>query len=842
MYGISMRSKSAKFVALSLFALFAGLLAHAGGGAAVSGTVSDKAGEAIAGATVELTAEGGTAQPAVSDAQGRFALQALKPGTYELIVSAAHFQHFQKSVVITAGGSVLSIQLEPEVVQTVTVTAEITGGDVESPDAAMKVLATEDLLDANPGRPGAPISIPGYPIETASSGIKAPQYMAPGVMGDHGEPIAMFLEVGSYLVPINLSANAHGNGYTDSNIYIADAIESVQLDGGAFNVREGNHALNLAATYGLRTHLDPFVTLTGDYRDATVTAGMSPSAHSWVAMEGSYGNGFLERLEHRKQFKLNGGASWHPGDHTITLAGIAYYGVGNVAGLRPMYGFNATDASHGWSFSDDTIDPRQKDQTHTVLAALNDVWKRGAHQELQFSGFFRTYSLALFSDFGLGLIRQSEWRTVGGSSAAYVNHIANNFTLLAGVDYEREAPRRDDLNHYNYLNSVEPYNYGPFTKIIGSDVTVAPVTPYIAIEGDLGGHLRYYLGWRQDEILMDQQDLIPSTPLIPQYSFREWVGVGNPKATVTYLPRSVRWAPTISASFGKSYYTEDPRNFVNSFSPATVVQRARTYQMVADKMIHRTELRLTLSHEAQNAELGKIDSDQGLLFPLGPGYVRYVAATLNQLLANGSLQVTYEQADARLTNTNYPNPPLPGNPYSLIPEAPRLIGDIVGTYRKLPFGLQTKSEFEYVGRKVVGTGCDQNQYDSYLNHGYPGQGTGPWTTGNGYPTEYNPNNPALMTYAGCYGVPNKEFRLALTRPFLEGRLNVGLNMMIASGFTGQTTENFGWGGPMNAPGYGPNPYANNLVTYANPLNEVVGVRIPDYASISLTYHFRGAER
>jgi hypothetical protein len=42
---------------------------------------------------------------------------------------------------------------------------------------------------------------------------------------------------------------------------------------------------------------------------------------------------------------------------------------------------------------------------------------------------------------------------------------------------------------------------------------------------------------------------------------------------------------------------------------------------------------------------------------------------------------------------------------------------------------------------------------------------------------------------------------------------------------------------MNAPGYGPNPYANNLVTYANPLNEVVGVRIPSSASVNLTYHF-----
>jgi hypothetical protein len=64
-----------------------------------------------------------------------------------------------------------------------------------------------------------PISIPRYPIETASSGIKAR---------------SIWRRVGSYLVPNNLSANAHGNGYTNPNIYIATVIESVEVDGGAF--------------------------------------------------------------------------------------------------------------------------------------------------------------------------------------------------------------------------------------------------------------------------------------------------------------------------------------------------------------------------------------------------------------------------------------------------------------------------------------------------------------------------------------------------------------------------------------------------------------------------------
>ena len=72
-------------------------------------------------------------------------------------------------------------------------------------------------------------------------------------------------------------------------------------------------------------------------------------------------------------------------------------------------------------------------------------------------------------------------------------------------------------------------------------------------------------------------------------------------------------------------------------------------------------------------------------------------------------------------------------PAQVAPEAPRLIGDFSWVTQKLPFHLQAKGEFTYVGRKVLGTGC-------------------------------NPNDPSLTAY--CLGVPNREFRVALARPFL----------------------------------------------------------------------------
>jgi hypothetical protein len=176
----------------------------------IEGLITDPQGNALPQASVSLVVGGRVLGQATTGADGRFQLPPVAPGQFEVKVEACGFRAVSRSVTVRPGvASEVRIGMEQlsALKETLTVTADVTEGDVLQPDAAMKVFASEDLLDANPGRPGAPISIPGYPIETASSGIKAPQYFAPGVASDHGEPIAMFIQVGSYLVPNNLSAN-----------------------------------------------------------------------------------------------------------------------------------------------------------------------------------------------------------------------------------------------------------------------------------------------------------------------------------------------------------------------------------------------------------------------------------------------------------------------------------------------------------------------------------------------------------------------------------------------------------------------------------------------------------
>jgi hypothetical protein len=686
----------------------------------ISGEVTDPQSNPVANARVTFSdPRTGDIRETSTDTDGHFALRATY-GAYTVKVTAAGFQDVIRTLDISSTGqAVVNIQLGgiAQKRESVTVVADVKESSILFPDPAQRVYIRQETLDANPGRPGAPISIPGIPIETASGGIKAPQYFAPGVAGDHGESIAQYIQVGSYLLSNNLSANAHGNGYADPNIMIPATLEGVQTDGGAFNVREGNHAEDLSAIYVPRPRFEPFVTVTGDYQDADIVAGWSPEGldvKSWIAVEAAYGNGFLDRLEHRQQYKVNGYRVWDIGAHELTLFGTGYYGSSYIPGLVPL----------GVSDLHDTIDSRQRDQTHTGALAVNDDWHLAPAQTLQLAGFFRTYNLALYSNFGDGLIRQSEFRTVEGGTASYNGRMTDSLSLLAGVDYQRDAPRRLNLDHYE---STDPTYYGPFRKVTSNNVTIADTAPYVVLNGSLTRYLRYYLGWRRDEIQFDNVDL-----LNPNKSYNDFVGFNSPKATLSFLPGEHSIVPWAAFSFGEAFFTNDPRTGTGN-ERGTPISRSHSYQFVLGKTLAGTDFRVTLGHTTTEASLAKIDADTGLEEDEGLGRNKYITVMARRYFPFGLLQASVSKADARDLDSGLPTA-----------EAPRTIVDVLGVVSKLPFRLQARAEYEDVGRKPLGDGFSS--------------------------------------------VPVTEFRGAVLRSFLNERMDVGVNFMIASGYTGQTTE------------------------------------------------------
>jgi hypothetical protein len=107
----------------------------------------------------------------------------------------------------------------------------------------------------------------------------------------------------------------------------------------------------------------------------------------------------------------------------------------------------------------------------------------------------------------------------------------------------------------------------------------------------------------------------------------------------------------------------------------------------------------------------------------------------------------------------------------------RLIWDAVATVNRLPFHLRARSEFEYVRAKPLGD--------------------------------------------GFVGVPVPEFRGAILHPFLDGRMTLSAEFLIANGYTGQTIEVFA---------------LPSDTTYPAPIERVVGVPLKSYITFTWSYH------
>ena len=154
-----------------------------------------------------------------------------------------------------------------------------------------------------------------------------------------------------------------------------------------------------------------------------------------------------------------------------------------------------------------------------------------------------------------------------------------------------------------------------------------------------------------------------------------------------------------------------------------------------------------------------------MFWPFRAGGNRVLAVSLQRNFSRGAVYVSYAQADGRNTQTGEP-----------VAEAPRTICDAVASENRLPLRLQARGEFEYVKAKPLGDGFT--------------------------------------------GAPVREIRGAILRPFLENRMSIGANFLLASGYTGQTTETL----PLP-----PDPV---------PLERVVGVPLKSYVSLSWTYYFK----
>ena len=262
----------------------------------------------------------------------------------------------------------------------------------------------------------------------------------------------------------------------------------------------------------------------------------------------------------------------------------------------------------------------------------------------------------------------------------------------------------------------------------------------------------------------------------PANSFNRWVGINSPKATLAIVPPDRLAAAVGLLQFGPDVLHQRSRGSAPEPQQGSLVSQAHAYQLVVSKTILDTDFRVTLGHVTQEASLAKIDPDTGLAIRRRPE-PQSVCHRLGPALF--SPRAAAGLRSRRPMRAIFPT----ARP---LPEAPRLIFDVLGTLDRLPFHLHARAEFEEVGRKPLGD--------------------------------------------GFVSVPVREFRGALVRPFRTKSSTSAFTFRSPAATRGQTTE------VLALPGEG------------EPFERVVGVFIPSYATASVSYHFgerggvRNAER
>ena len=425
----------------------------------------------------------------------------------------------------------------------------------------------------------------------------------------------------------------------------------------------------------MRDRIEPLFRLTADSRDINLVTGWSPANpanKAWVGLEVSLGNGFLQRLEHRKQYKGNVSKVFNIGKHELTVYGIGYYGFAFQPGLIPI----------NTRIQNDTYDSRQQEETANGSLILNDVWHLTPNRQLQFSGFYRYYTLDVRPNFGDGLIRQSEHRNVNSEDVLYAERYNSMFSLMAGANFRRERPSALDLDRVNEA--------GMFQPVTANNLLLNFYSPFVSADGTFKHFLHYNIGLRRDEIGFENQDIYR-----PELSFARHASVNSPKGTITLLPpeSASAFLPTVSLSYGQAFHINDPRIGTSVIEGGTIVSKARSYQLVVVKTIAHTDFRVTLAHVTTAQQLARVSNDTGLQQDVGPGLIKSITVTARRNFSHGFVQALYARADARDRETG-----------EATAEAPRLIWDVLGTIDKLPFHLVARGEYEHVGIKPLGGG------------------------------------------------------------------------------------------------------------------------------------------
>jgi hypothetical protein len=545
---------------------------------AVTGTVTDTSGAAIAAAGVQIQSANRTVlRTTESDTSGSFTISGLPAGNYRLVVSHADFE--TKEIPVTIGAEAPDPFRISLAVGSVSSTVNVRGREDDltgiAQSATQGTVGQTELEDRPILRSGEVLeTVPGVIITQHAGGGKANQYFLRGFNLDHGTDFAIFLDG----MPLNLPSHAHGEGYADMNIVIPELVQRVNYEKGPYYADVGDYGSAGSA------HLEFYKTLPENFFQ--VEGGMYGYERAVFGVSEKVGSG---NLLFGGEFSHDDGP-WTHSDNYTKLNGLLRYSQGDEAN-----GFSITaHAYHGnWNSSDQipiTAVPlvgffgalNPTDGGNSQRHSLQAEWHRqNDHSRTQIMAYGFYYYLNLFSDFTYYLddpvkgdqFEQQDSRFVLGVDVRHTifsnwfgRKVENTFGLQVRNDwvhnglYRTEDRVRTDKNDINACND-EPIDAcsadSNLTAVLPADTDVNRFTEtmfgfYVENKIQWAEKFRTVLAFRGDEV----RDAV--TSLTPSYTATELPGApvvnfaaANSGTVTQFMPE-----PKASLIFGPWRKTE----------------------------------------------------------------------------------------------------------------------------------------------------------------------------------------------------------------------------------------------------------------------------------------------
>jgi len=445
----------------------------------------------------------------------------------------------------------------------------------ERPVAAssQQFIPDKEYLLQPQGRPAQVLRlIPGFiAVEHSGGAGKADQYFLRGFDADHGTDVAFFSDG----MPINFRSHAHGQGYTDLNFIIPEAIEGLEVYKGAYLPEFGDFATAGAVNFRTRQLVNEGVVQAagGQFDTQRYLLMVSPTKdqiRTLFAGEGYYTNGpFLNDNRYFRANLLAKATMNLSSRDELSLTGTFHKAQWNASGEIPLRAVTGGTLDRFGA-----IDPTEGGKTTRSTARLNYHYDTPSGGQFFANAYGQYYKFDLYTNFTFFLndpvtgdgFQQSDRRVVYGGDLGY-KHKAEVLGLPMGGTVGVQT-RVDDIHARLGTHTMR----NPTGTLSDSDILEASYAPFLKVETQPASWIRLAGGLRAETFTFDVRNRCGTC--VERPAGRRASSIVLPKMNLILGP----WAATeLFANYGEGYHSNDARSAIVSGS--SPLARAKTYEV-----------------------------------------------------------------------------------------------------------------------------------------------------------------------------------------------------------------------------------------------------------------------